>query len=277
MTLPNFLYIGPDKAGSSWLHETLILHPEVYLSVAKDLYYFDRYFSRGIEWYERQFDNATPQQTIVGEICQDYLADAKAPARIRETLPDCKLMVTVRDPVERAFSSYLYMRKHGIGPGSFSEALKTRPELVEHGRYGQQLRRYRDLFPSEHIHVAVFDDLGSEQQTFFDSVTDFLSIGRMQLSDEVAGVRLPASKARVMPVARVVRGLADVVRTLDGANAVARVKRSRIVQGVLYRPLGDDKPTVPPQDAAYIRSRLADDVQLLEGDLGLDLRNRWGW
>ena len=45
--LPNFIYIGPDKAGSSWLHEMLIGHPEVYLTPAKDLYFFDRYYDRG--------------------------------------------------------------------------------------------------------------------------------------------------------------------------------------------------------------------------------------
>lgn len=57
--LPNFLYIGPDKAGSSWLHEVLIQHPEVFLSEAKDLYFFDRYYDRGMAWYASQFRRAT--------------------------------------------------------------------------------------------------------------------------------------------------------------------------------------------------------------------------
>lgn len=277
MTLPNFLYIGPDKAGSSWLHEALIRHPQVYLSQAKDLYYFDRYYTRGVAWYERQFEAATPAHKVVGEVCQDYLAFEQAPARIHATMPGCKLMLTVRDPVDRAFSSYLYMRKHGIGPGTFAEALRSRPELLDHGRYGEQLQRYRELFPPEQIHVAVFDDLGRDPQGFLDGVTDFLDISRMPLGDELAGVRLPASKARFTPVARGVRAVADLVRYLDGANAVARVKRSQLVQKVLYRPLGDDKPSVPADDAAYIRNQLAEDLRTLEGTLGLDLRSRWGW
>ena len=58
--LPNFLHLGPGKSGSSWLHETLALHPEVYLSEAKDLYFFSRYYDRGVDWYRKQFRPARP-------------------------------------------------------------------------------------------------------------------------------------------------------------------------------------------------------------------------
>ena len=73
--VPNFLYIGPDKAGSSWLHEVLLTHPQVFMPVAeKDLYFFDRYYDRGLDWSLSQFASATPTQVVVGEVCQDYLS-----------------------------------------------------------------------------------------------------------------------------------------------------------------------------------------------------------
>ena len=75
--LPNFLYVGPDKAGSSWLHEVLLKHPDVYLTPAKDLYFFDRYYDRGSSWYAAQFRDAR-QEKIVGEVCQDYLFHPEA-------------------------------------------------------------------------------------------------------------------------------------------------------------------------------------------------------
>ena len=74
--LPNFLHIGPGKSGSSWLHETLTLHPEVYLSEAKDLYFFSRYYDRGLDWYRKQFRPARPSHRVVGEVCPDYLGCA---------------------------------------------------------------------------------------------------------------------------------------------------------------------------------------------------------
>jgi hypothetical protein len=96
--LPNFIYIGPDKAGSSWLHEVLFQHPEVFLTEAKDLYFFDRYFDRGLSWYRNQFRRATPEHRVVGEVCQDYLFEPEAAKRIRDCLGEINLMVTLREP-----------------------------------------------------------------------------------------------------------------------------------------------------------------------------------
>ena len=277
MTLPNFLYVGPDKAGSSWLHEALIVHPQVFLTPAKDLYFFDRYYDRGTDWYASQFKGAGPEHQVVGEVCQDYLSHPDCPKRIHDTIPDSRLMVTVRDPVQRAFSSWMYARKHGLWPETFAAALREVPELIEHGRYGAQLRAFGEHFPAERIHVAVFDDLGADPQAFYDDVTDFLGLDRFELTPDLLAVRLAASKARSVPVARAVRSLANVARKLDGANAVAKVKRSKAVQRVLYSPLGDEKPTLQPEDAAYVRERLADDVSAVEADWGLRLLDRWGW
>lgn len=274
--LPNFLYVGPDKAGSTWLHEVLVSHPEIYLTPAKDLYFFDRYFSRGTEWYRRQFAEAS-DEPIVGEICQDYLSHPEAPERIRSTLGAPRMMVTLRDPVQRAFSSYLYMRKHGEKPGTFGEALRTRPELLDHGRYGSQLRRYVDLFGSDAFHVAVFDDLQADPQKFLNEVLDWLGVGPLRLRDEDRESKLPASRARFVPAAWLVRQAANVVRELNGAELVGKVKRSAAVHSVLYTPLSEEARQVDPQDAAWVKHRLRPEVERLEQDFGLDLITRWGW
>lgn len=274
--LPNFLYIGPDKAGSTWLHEVLVTHPQIYLTPAKDLYFFDRYFDRGIGWYERRFADVRDER-VVGEICQDYLACPDAPARIASTLGTPKLMVTLRDPVYRAFSSYLYMRKHGEGPGTFAEALRTKPTLLDHGRYGTQLQRYADLFGPECLHVAVFDDLKADPQAFIDDVLRFLAVDPLALPEEDLESKLPASRARFVPAAWIMRQGANVVRALDGAELVGRVKRSSRVHRLLYEPLPPSARQVPVEDAAWIRFQLRDDIELVEERFGLQLTKRWGW
>lgn len=274
--LPNFLYIGPDKAGSTWLHEVLIEHPDIYLSPAKDLYFFDRYYDRGPAWYAAQFEGAQGQP-IVGEVCQDYLAEAAAPGRIKETLGTPYLMVTLRDPVQRAFSSYLYMRKHGEGPNTFGEALRQEPRLVEHGRYGAQIARFRAFTPPQRLHVAVFDDLKSDPQSFVDGVLTWLGVSPMMLTPQQLSARLPASRARLLPLAWVVRRVAILARALDQAALVGRVKRSPAVHRVLYAPWGDQAPTVDEADAEWIRERLRDDVRWLDTEYGFNLERRWGW
>lgn len=275
--LPNFLYVGPDKAGSSWLHETLIKHPDVYLTPAKDLYYFDRYYDRGLEWYTAQFREAGDQR-VVGEVCQDYLFHPEAASRIHETLgDDVRMMVSLRDPVERAWSSYLYMRKHGIGPATFAEALRSRPELLEHGRYATGLDRFLVHYPRENIHVALFDDLTRDPQGYLDAVTDFLGVDRLPLGEKEREAKLPAAKARSMRLANVARRSADWVRAHDGAALVGRVKRSPLVHKALYSPI--DRTAVRPEteDVATVRRALAGEVEALEGTLGVPLREAWGW
>lgn len=274
--LPNFLYVGPDKAGSSWLHEVLLKHPDVYLTPAKDLYFFDRYYERGLAWYADQFRDARAER-VVGEICQDYLFHPLAAQRIRETLGPVRVMVSLRDPVERAWSSYLYMRKHGLGPDTFAEALRRHPELLEHGRYATGLDRYLQHLPREHVHVALFDDLSADPQGFLDAVTDFLGLARLPLAAKDLTARLPAARARSMRVASLARRGADWVREHDGARLVGRVKRSAVVQRALYRPLDRAAVRPEPGDVAVVRSALASEVEALERTFGLPLREAWGW
>ncbi|WP_028639247.1 sulfotransferase family protein [Nocardioides sp. URHA0032] len=274
--LPNFLYVGPDKAGSSWLHEMLLKHPDVYLTPAKDLYFFDRYYDRGLPWYAAQFRDAR-DEAIVGEVCQDYLFHPEAAGRIRDTLGPVRIMVSLRDPVERAWSSYLYMRKHGIGPDTFAEALRARPELLEHGRYATGLDRFLMLFPRDHVHVALFDDLVADPQRFLDGVTEFLGIDRLPLAEDDLAARLPAARARSVRLASAARRSADWVREHDGAVLVGRVKRSALVQRTLYRPI--DRGTVRPDEADVlaVRTALSPEVEALERSFALPLRESWGW
>ena len=277
MSKPNFIYIGPDKAGSSWLHEALIRHDQVFMPEAKDLYFFDRYYDRGLAWYLGQFADAGPQHRVVGEVCQDYLFHPEAPQRISESLENVRMMVTLRDPADRAFSSYLYMLKQGEAPGTFLQALAARPELLEHGRYATHLRRFIDIFGRDRLHVSVFDDLVNDPQRFIDALLLWLNIGPMTLSQELLQARLPAGAARSVVLARAARRVADVVRERDGANLVGRVKRSALVQKTLYRPLASDKPRMSAQERGAVQNALAPEVAEVDRSFGFGLADRWGW
>jgi hypothetical protein len=274
--LPNFLYVGPDKAGSSWLHEILLKHPDVYLTPAKDLYFFDRYYDRGLAWYSSQFRDVRGEK-IVGEVCQDYLFHPEAAARIHATLGPVRVMVCLRDPVERAWSSYLYMRKHGIGPDTFGEALRSRPELIEHGRYATGLDRFLQRFPRAMVHVALFDDLAVDPQGFIDDVTDFLGLDPLPLATSDLAARLPAARARSVRLAAAVRRSADWAREHDGAKLVGSVKRSPLVQRALYRPIDRQAVRPAPDDVSTVQTALAPEIDALERNFGFRLRESWGW
>jgi hypothetical protein len=276
--LANFLHLGPSKSGSTWLHETLITHPGMYLTSAKDLYFFSRYYDRGLEWYQSQFRGAQPEHKIIGEICPDYLFCPEAPERIQACLgSEVRLMVTLREPTARAFSAYLYLRKHGLAAPTFRDSTKTAPDLLDEGRYGTHLRRYLKYFSHESLHTAVFDDLEADPQTFVDGVTDWLGVARHNTEPEQLEVRLPASKARWLPLAMLAKRGAEWARRRNGADLVGRIKRSALVQRMLYEPLGEDRPEMSAADVAFVREQLDGEIEIVEDEFGISLRRRWGW
>ena len=277
-TLPNFLHVGPGKSGSTWLHEVLVQHPQVYLTEAKDLYFFSRYYHRGLDWYYTQFSDARPEHVVVGEVSPDYLSCPEAPQRIRDSLgPEVRLAVTLREPADRAFSSYLYLRKHGLARASFRETAEASPELIDEGRYATHLCRYLRYFEAKALHVTVFDDLEADPQSYLDDVTDWLGIERLAVPPEELRARLPASKARWLPVAMLAQRGADWVRRRDGAELVGRVKRSAVVQRALYKPLGQERPAMSAEDVSFVRQRLESEITGVEEEFGIPLRERWGW
>jgi Sulfotransferase domain len=277
-TLPNFLYIGPGKSGSTWLHEVLVQHPQVYLTEAKDLYFFSRYYDRGLDWYRAQFSGARPEHMVVGEVSPDYLFCPEAPQRIRDSLgSDVRFAVTLRDPADRAFSSYLYLRKHGLARPSFRETAEASPELMDEGRYATNLRRYLRYFEMKSLHVAVFDDLEADPQAYLDDVTDWLGIERQAVPPDQLQAKLSASKARWLPLAMLIQQAADWTRRHDGAELVGRVKRSGVVQRALYKPLGQERPVMSAEDVSFVRDQLEPEITGVEDEFGIPLRQRWGW
>jgi hypothetical protein len=275
----NFIHLGPSKSGSTWMHETLIHHPEVFLTQAKDLYFFNRYYERGAQWYLDQFHDARPEHKIVGEMCPDYLSDPDCPERIHDCLGgDLRLMVTLREPAARAFSGYLYLDKHGLAAPTFRETTRTAPELLGEGRYSTHLRRYLKYFDRESVHIGLFDDFQADPQAFLNEATDWLGVSRQLVSQDELEARLPAAKARFRPLASMAKQGANWVRKRDGADLVGRIKRSPLVQKALYAPLtGAAKPTMSEEDVVFVREQLEDEIVAVEDEFGIPLRERWGW
>ncbi|NJN06078.1 MAG: hypothetical protein HC814_06545, partial [Rhodobacteraceae bacterium] len=155
--LPNFLYIGASKAGSTWIFEALKAHPEVFVPPAKDLYYFSRYYDRGIDWYESFFTAARPEHGAIGELSISYLIRDKALARIGRDLPDARILISLRNPIGRAWSAYTFMRRNNGVSVPFREAIDQKiPFLTETGHYARHLDNV-DARPraQRHRHHAV--------------------------------------------------------------------------------------------------------------------------
>ncbi len=275
-SVPNFLYIGTSKAGSTWLFNALSIHPDVFLAPSKGLYYFDSHFDNGPTWYQQQFAGADGKPAV-GEISHSYLSSEQAPTRIAALNPAMRLLVCLREPVDRAFSDYLDLTKNGQFDGSFEAALEQYPRLVDRGRYATHLRRYLEHFPPEQLHVALFDDLGSDPQAYADKVFEFLGVPPFELPASALQRRMPAGVPRHVASAAAAKRASRLVLRLGLRRLRSRVKRTTVVRRALYRSYDDNRPTVPPAVAADLRRRFAPEVRQLEVMLGLAVSSRWGY
>lgn len=206
MTLPNFLIIGAAKAGTNALFHYLRQHPQVYMAPWKEPKFFafesrDELTFRAANGreapvnvtvildrreYEQLFDGARGEIAL-GEASPHYLYVEKAPARIKALVPDMKLIAVLRNPVDRAFSSYLHLVRDGLEPLDFGAGLDAEPEriaenyaflyrYVDLGRYTRQLDRYMKLFPADQLLVLLYDELRRDPEATCRRVFSFLGV-----------------------------------------------------------------------------------------------------
>lgn len=187
-SLPNFLIVGAMRSGTTFLSHHLASHPDVFFAPRKEIHFFDFNFEKGIEWYKKQFSGAKGQK-VVGEGTQTYMYISEVPARIAAVLPDVKLILILRNPVDRAYSHYWHNRTRSVETLDFREAILNEPgrlggnpierarfSYVDRGRYVYQLRRLCDHFPRQALHVILFEDMKKNPLETFKSVSGFLEI-----------------------------------------------------------------------------------------------------
>ncbi len=182
MTLPNFLVIGAAKGGTTSLHHYLRQHPEVYLTPVKETNFFwseareeGRQTVQTLAGYERLFADARAAKAI-GEVSPRYLNSAGAAERIRQTLPDVRLVVSLRHPAERAWSDYLGRLRILRESRPFDEAVQPGEPCLEWGFYFPRLQRYFDRFPRGQIHVILHDDLTRDTDAVLRGFFTFLGV-----------------------------------------------------------------------------------------------------
>ncbi|MBU2867476.1 sulfotransferase family protein [Pacificibacter marinus] len=235
MKTPSFLFIGPDKSGSSWMNHILSLHPECYVPPAKDTYFFDRYYDKGMAWYLAHFAPAPNDVKAIGELSHDYLFSQEAAERIKLHLPNVKIIVCLRDPIARSLSQFQYLRRGGEVGGDFFEAVQKFPKIINNSRYLTNLQAYVDLFGADQVEVLIFEDLKADATNFG---RDLLS--RLDLDPTV---NLPfedrireAGMARSALLSRTLKLGANLARSLGLANLVGRVKNSSTTN-IAYRDI----------------------------------------
>jgi hypothetical protein len=207
--LPDFLVIGAARSGTTSLYRYLVQHPAIAPPLKKEIFYFDRSFDRSLLRYRVNFPLATerafakyvrrrPWATCEATPC--YLFHPHAPKRIRQTMPDAKLICLLRSPVDRAYSHYKWMARAGRESLSFEEALEAEETRLggefekvladEHyyspdrqaysyrarGEYADQLERWLECFPREQLLILKSEAVFERPEEHLPRILDFLGL-----------------------------------------------------------------------------------------------------
>jgi len=255
LTLPTFLGIGSERCGTTWLYEILLAHPDVYVPhQRKEIHFFDRYYDRGIGWYEQFFpsDEQAGNYQAIGEITPSYLYCDECVERIRKLAEVGKLLVMVRNPIDRAYSAYWFTVRIRDFSGSFEEFLSAEPSVIEWGFYSRYIERYLRYFDREQILILQYEAAVKNVMNTKSKLGQFLSVDPARFPPD-AGARkvnrsyLPkARKAYVFAI-----NVANYLRERDVYWAINLFKRLGI-----KKVFGAKEDPLPPMREAT-RERLS--------------------
>lgn len=296
MPLPDFFIAGVPKAGTTALYAALTRHPDLFLPTVKEPKFFlsegppPRHGGPGDiqtygehvwrrDGYEELFAPAPPGR-LRGEATPFYLYDRDAQARMHRLVPDARLILLLRDPVDRAHSNWAHLWAAGLEPESdFLAACAAEPRrraagwaafwhYLELGRYGNQLEHLYRLFPREQVLLLRYRDLRDSPTETLDRVCRFLGVAAGLIHE------VPAENVRPYPAHTPANDALRAVLRFGGHIGhrfpvpVREAARNPLL-ALLHRNPGR-RPKLTPQQRAVVLPHFVDDIGLLERVTGGD-------
>lgn len=309
--MPDFIIAGAMKAGTSTLHHLLNSHPGVFIP-DREIHFFDLddffqhpdFFlpsSRDFRvldfdenrekyrrWYGRFFEQADDDRTV-GEDSTTYLASTVAPERIVAMLPDVKIIIVLRDPVERTYSHYWHLVRTGRAVSGFEESLRRgHGTLIQRSCYREQVERYLQHFPSRNVEFVLFERFIEDIQKAVDGLCEFLEVPASLDVDELGTHRNPSRYPRSLTLQLALNRCSPDHRpgvprdhlpgapTDDGPGVLGRVRYS--VLGILSRANfwnEKPKPSLAPDTREFLRQFFRRQNEGLGKITGLPVDEYW--
>lgn len=270
--LPDFVGIGAPRCGTTWIYEMLKRHPQVCMSPEKELNFFNHAYQKGAGWYERFF-NPCEQNKTVGEFSPAYLAAERVPERMKALVPEAKLVVSLRNPVDQIFSRYCYMVSRQLYDKSFGCALKENSYLIEQAFYFQHVSRFLKYFDRSQMLILIYEDLERDPFAFLKEIYSFLGIDSTYVPsnfvERIHFTRMPRSRYIEASVVMIRKGLRvlrlfPLVEILKKSNIVNKIRSLNTKRAVTFE-------NMDPQSRSELNDIFANEKKMLSALLDREL------
>jgi hypothetical protein len=272
LRLPTFIHVGPPRTGTTWLHEVMTGH--VGLPSEKETRFFDARYDRGVEWYCDLFGDY-PANIPAGEMAPTYFSNAIARERIARHIPDCKIVVTFREPAARLYSLYRLIRS-GSHPaeGTFDGYWRFQVDCgADPCNYATQLKRWQAEFGKAHVLTKFYEDLSADPQAYLDSVCDFVGARRIALDHANAGAAKVYSAPEAASSSAISRRSFELIdwARRHGARPLIALGRRSPLWKMMRGKFVEQFPPLSDESAEDIRAMMLPETEELELLTGRDL------
>ncbi len=275
---PTFIGIGAQKCASSWIYDILADHPQVSVSNKKELDYFSYHYEHGQAWYENHFQYR-PGVIAVGEISPSYFNEASVPKRVRLYNSGARILLSLRDPVQRALSQHRHLVRIGLVTGpdfSFETAIDNNPSYIEQGMYATHIRNWLKYFHRDQIHIVLMEDIVSSSQISARSIYQFLDVNDNHVSKSLNEKSNPSYVARSQLTSEIVTRLRKGTQSIGLGNlwkTIGNTGLRKMYRIANRKPSESIIPIVTNEAVQNIRSKFRDDILDLESILQRDLKS----
>lgn len=198
---PDFIIIGTLKSGTTSLYDYLTQHPKILPAIVKEVRFFSSFFTNGYEWYFSHFPNSLNQDCLSGEATPGYFSSARVPERLHSTLPNAKLVLCLRNPVDRTLSHYFMDVREGRQSQTLEqilEKLEKKSNLFDNNQqnfldkiplcfsdsfYYFHLRKWLKFFPLSQIQIINSQDLFQSPNEIVNDVFEFIGLEKYETLD----------------------------------------------------------------------------------------------
>ena len=236
----------------------------------KETQFFSFQYDKGLDWYAAHFRNCAPDLPVF-EICPSYFSVKTARERIAQQIPRCRIICTLRDPVERLYSHYRMTRQFSR-LGDFEDALPELAKVVQASRYMEYLTEWLEAFGEANVLIALYDDLQSDPQGFINSICDFAEIARFQLAESPVGYE-KVNRVTQAPRSPLLAAVASRLYFGLGSHRIYQFRnlweRSRLWRWCFSG--GDWYERMKPEIEQNLRIEFRPQIELLERLIGRDL------
>lgn len=274
--VPSFIGIGAMRCGTTWIAEQLRSHPYIHVPAHyKELHYFDRYYDKGMAWYLANFSGKAEHQ-ITGEFTPYYVRDKQSMIRIARDCPQARLILAIRNPVDRAFSHYTFLKNREHISGSFYESLfDERFDILKAGLYGKQLQVCLELFPREQLHIINFEQIRSAPDQVITELYTFLGVDASYKPDQVLKKENAKHGIKSMWLAHLLRKVKQLARPFTtlrrGLIHLGFYKFGKILNQMNATKV--DQEVLDPQAVKYLKEYYQQDQLILKSMLAKEAPN----